>query len=147
MAGETASGLAGSEAEDDGADESLGPPRAVSVEAGSFERGDDGVACGLGRRCGGRSLQQEREDVGVAAGDGASPTPDFTESIVPRQAGCGRRQLAEQRFDDQVEQVGLVVHVPVQRHRRHAEAIGDCLHGEAVEPLVVGDRKARLDDR
>ena len=52
--------------------------------------------------------------------------------------GGGSRTLPEQDLHQPVEQGVLVVHVPVQRHRRYPQALGHGVHGDRVEALFVG---------
>ena len=74
---------------------------------------------------------------------GERPVPDGSLPVV----GAGREvdtvdaflDLGDEDVDHSVEDVLLVVHVVVERHRLYAERFGEVAHAERLEPLAVGE--------
>ena len=56
----------------------------------------------------------------------------------------GQVDLAEHDVDDRVEDLTLVRDVVVQRHRLHAEVLGERADGQGSDPVRVGDRNGTL---
>jgi hypothetical protein len=54
---------------------------------------------------------------------------------------AGVRELTQHGFDQEIEQVLLIIDVPVERHRRDADSSGDRSHRYRTEALFVGDRE------
>src|SRR6185295_17901058 len=54
--------------------------------------------------------------------------------------------LARHRVDDPVQEVVLVGHVVVERHRLDAELLTELAHAERLEPALVGERDRRAQD-
>jgi hypothetical protein len=73
-------------------------------------------------------------DEGVAGRDGS-----LAHGRLP--VGLQRRQLdlAEDEVDHAVEDLVLVGDVVVQRHRLHAEGLGELAHGEGGDARLVGE--------
>jgi hypothetical protein len=90
------------------------------------------------RRGDGRPGQQQREDGRVAAGGIPDPVGQRGQPLVPLALGPRQRILGQQHLDQPVEQGVLVIHVPVQRHRRNLQAPGHRVHGDRVQALLVG---------
>ena len=148
VGGEAAVDLACCEAKDRRADEALDSGNVGLGDASHAQAFVDVVACplgGWGRR---RALEQEREDRGVPTGHGSDRLADLDEDLVPAELGVRSRvgDLVEQPLDEAVEEVGLVAHMPIQRHRRDPEPVGDGLHRQAVEASLVSEFEARLQD-
>ena len=56
-----------------------------------------------------------------------------------------RLDLAEDDVDHAIEELILVRHVLVERHRHHAELLREPAHAEPVKPVLVGERYGRLE--
>ena len=70
-----------------------------------------------------------------ACRDGPLPHGGLPSHVSGRQA-----DLAEHDVDHAVEQVALVGHVVVQRHRFHPEHLAELAHAEGRDAAVVGER-------
>ena len=60
---------------------------------------------------------------------------------------AGHEQLGRDRVGHELDELVLVAHVVVERHRSHAQVRGDTAHRDRLEPVLVGDPQRRLDDR
>ncbi len=56
------------------------------------------------------------------------------------------RQAAQAVADHRVEQAILVADVRIERHRRHADPLGDRAHRDGIQARFVGDRQRGVDD-
>jgi hypothetical protein len=63
--------------------------------------------------------------------------------LLPVAVRGGRLDLAEDQVDHAVEQVVLVRDVVVERHRLHAELLGDVAHRELRRATLVGQGHRR----
>lgn len=138
MALETPACFARRESKDHGAHQSLSPSGLIGVETRSHQRSNNGVANTFGFWCRGWPLKQERKDAWVATSNLASRLTHPSEQILPGRVRLGKRNLQEQGLDNKIDEVGLVVYVTVQRHRRHTKAVRYCLHSEPGETMFVG---------
>ena len=143
---EAACDLAEREAEDGGAQQSLHLGCVLLGDAGVLERETDRVACLAGLRGGCGSLKQTRKDARMAAGGRTQIVRERSEPFRPGKLGGGLHGFGEQQLHEPVEQVGLARNVPVKRHRRHAEALGERGHGHRVELAFVGKRESFGED-
>jgi len=60
---------------------------------------------------------------------------------------AGHEQLGRDRVGHELDELVLVAHVVVERHRSHAQIGGDPAHRDRVEPVLVGDPQRGLHDR
>jgi hypothetical protein len=51
----------------------------------------------------------------------------------------GQLDLGEDQVDHPVEELALVGHVVVERHRLHPQGLAELAHGEGGEPALVGE--------
>jgi hypothetical protein len=90
-------------------------------------------------------LRDEHHDVGVSPQD-LSPRPrGLPCAPFPIAVGPRIQELGEHPLADPQEQIFLVVHVVVERHRLHAELAADPAHRHGVEALLVHDPQRRVD--
>ena len=88
------------------------------------------------------SLKQKGKDARMAAGGGAQIVRKRSETFGPGKLGGGLHGFGEQQLHEPVEKVGLARDVPVERHRRDLEALGERGHGYRVESAFVGKRES-----
>lgn len=138
--------LAHGEPEHRGADQTLDLGDPVTWDPGVAKCPVDGFSSLAGFRGYRRPPEQQGEDARVPAGRGPDVPGEHTEALGPRWPRRRRRELGEQHLDYTVEQVGLVGHVPVERHGRDPKALGESRHGERVEPRFVGQGKRLGED-
>ena len=119
------------------------PPSPVSVEGGD---GDVHAAQGVRaeQRAGsGRPAAATGGWCRASTGRGpASPWPPAS-----RRRGRSSSPGALTRSSIRSSSSSLPGHVAVERHRADAELLADPAHRDGVEPLGVGDRDGRVDDR
>jgi hypothetical protein len=83
---------------------------------------------------------------GVRPEDMAPRPSRFARPRFPVPLRAGIRERGEDALPDPEEQVVLVAHVVIQRHRLDAELSTDPPHRDRVEPFVVHDQQRRVDD-
>src|SRR5947209_12011996 len=69
----------------------------------------------------------------------AGRNPPMTHRRLPVGSAGGQDDLAEDEVDDAVEEVVLVGHVVVQRHRLDPEGFTELAHAERPDPALVGE--------
>ena len=57
---------------------------------------------------------------------------------LPVDACVWQTDLAEQEIDHAVNDLALVAHVAIQRHRLDAELLGELAHAERLDAFLVG---------
>jgi hypothetical protein len=65
---------------------------------------------------------------------------------LPVDLERGRLDLTEDDVDHPVDQLDLVGHVVVERHRRDAQLVGELAHRQRLEPVAVGEGHGGLED-
>ena len=82
----------------------------------------------------------------MAAGGRTQIVRERSEAFRPGEIRGGPHGFGEEQLHEPVEQVGLTRNVPVKRHRRDAEALGDRGHGQRVKSAFVGKRESCRED-
>ena len=95
-----------------------------------------------GRRSTRRKASSAQAGMARAARRPAAARPRAAASSQAQRRATVDGQLGEQRVAHRVEQLVLVLDVPVQRHRRDAELLAEPADGHRVEALGVGDVRA-----
>jgi hypothetical protein len=65
---------------------------------------------------------------------------------LPVAAGRWQLDLRHHQLDDPLEDVVLVANVVIQRHRLHAQLLGQPAHRQRVDPARIGELHGRAQD-
>lgn len=150
--------LGGGEADHERAEQALQPGHFAIRHPGLDERGEDHVHRAYGVRRDGGPGEQQGCRPGVppdhrpeAVREGGEPfVPPLSPLLMsllislPVLAVVRRQECREQVSGHVVEQFGLAADMPIQRHRRHPDALGHRTHRDPVEPALVGDGERRV---
>ena len=68
-------------------------------------------------------------------------------AVFQSRSSRRRLDLAEDDVDHPVDQLHLVGHVVVERHRGDAQLVGELAHRQRLEPVTIGERHGRLAGR
>ena len=115
-------------------------------EAAVEQRPEDGVDVGQGGRAGRATFLEDARRPGMAEHHVAGGHDLPAEVGLPVAARRGSLELADDAFDDAVEQVVLVADVAVERHGVDAEVLAEPAHAQRLEAAPVGEVDGGLQD-
>ena len=125
----------------------VGGEHRVQVQPVTVQRGQHPLGVG---QCGRQGLRpgqrQGRRQPRVLAEHGPQRAGGQLEPGAPAVGRVRQPRPGEHRVHHLQDQVVLVGHVPVQRHRRRAELGRDPAHGQGAQPLGVGHGDRRGHD-